>query len=163
MKRLVSECGQYALGERLGEGALFFCLYRTDGSYCCCTTYWSNLMTNTRIRFEVGNSALDVKAVFSYRRYPAWFRRRWVEIWDINIHELAQLVEGCGGEVLVGYKPDMNCWNHIGFRGGSDCVRAVDAALKKRKIGFCTRWKPGTLDIECPEKCRDGHGRSEYS
>lgn len=156
MKRLTSECGQYVLGERLGEQSFSFRLYRADGSYCCCTTYWSNLMTSQRIRFEVGNSSLEVKAVFSYRRYPAWFHRRWVECWDIGIRELAKLVEDCGGEILVGYKPDMNCWNHIGFRGTADCLRAVDAALKKRKLRFYTRQKPGTWDIECPSMHRGG-------
>lgn len=151
---LKSECGQYVLGERLEKNTLYFRLYRADGSYCSATSYWSNLMTTNRIRFEVGNPALGFKAIFSYPRYPRWFCRRWTSCFDIDIRELAKIVEKCGGKVLVGYKPNMNCWNHIGFRGTSDCVRAVDAALAKRKIKFSTRRKPGMFDIECPDKMR---------
>ena len=157
MTGLKSECGEYVLGERLEEGSFSYRIYRADGSYWGTTTYWSNLMTSDRIRFEVGNSALDFKAIFSYQRYPRWFHRRWVAIWHIDIEQLAKLVEDCGGKVLVGYKPGMSAWNHIGFRGSNQCARAVDAELIWQGHEFHRRNGKksfGGWDIECPEKER---------
>jgi hypothetical protein len=128
MTRLRSECGRY-LAERLSE-CWRYRLYDCEGNALGESTFWSNCSTKTRIAFETGFGS--IRAKFGYRRYPRWFRRRWVLVFDIKIDELAAIVKQHGGVVLVGFKPDWNCWSHIGFRATSEQLRAIDEELTRR-------------------------------
>lgn len=150
VKRIRSECGQY-FAERVSREHLWYRLYDQEGNFLVQTGYWGNLGTKTRVRFEIATGS--VKAIFSRPRYPRWFRRRWVTCWDMWVDELKTLVESFGCEVLDCWKPDINCWSHIGFRATAEQCRKVDEELTRRGV----RWngpphKPGQWDIQCPNR-----------
>jgi hypothetical protein len=60
-------------------------LYEREGRYLDQSRYWSNHSTSTRIRFESGFGT--VRALFSYPRFPSWFRRRWILAFDADFDE----------------------------------------------------------------------------
>lgn len=152
---LKSECGRY-LARRADASGTSYDLLDASGNFVCRTTWWSNLGTNTRIRFECGSG--DVGATFSCPRYPRWFYRRWVTCFRIELEELARRIELAGGKVLVGYKPDMNCWHHVGFRGTPAVAKAVDEGLTSMGIEWFKRERPGVWPINCPHEERFGKG-----
>lgn len=147
-----SDCGRY-LAVRSGDELRFDIHDARTGKLLCVSTFWSNRSTGTRLAFEAGSG--DFGATFSCPRRPRWFYCRWVDCFKIELGKLAKLAERCGAQVVVGYKPDMNCWNHLGLRATPESMRALDAELRKRKIEFFNRiGKHGAWDIECPIKER---------
>lgn len=146
---LKSECGQYFAKELPGE-TLYYELRDSNGDFLGNSTWWSNLGTNSRIAFEIGVG--KHRATFSYARYPSWFKRRWVECFDIELKELAEIAKQCGCEVLVGYKPDCNCWHHLGMRCVGTSIEKFDSALRQRNLLFESRSKAGGWNIECPSE-----------
>lgn len=152
VKRLRSECGRY-FAELIPDGlGCHYRMFDAAGVFIGESRHWSNRMTAGRTRFEIGFGG--VRAVFGYPRFPRWFRRRWVECWDIDCEGLSRLVEKCGGEVLVCFKAGMNCWNQVGFRGTGEVAARVDKELRRRKLGFSSRQKPGMWGIDCPAEAR---------
>lgn len=150
--RLRSECGLY-IADPVPAGDLRYRLYDRAGCLLGEAESWRNLNTPSRIRFELGLG--PVTAVFGRPRHPRWFRRRWVVCFDIWIDELKLLIEGFGCEVLRAWKPDINCYNHVGFRASREQLRGVDAELDRR--GLAWNGPPrndGQWDIECPDVAR---------
>ena len=150
-RRLRSECGRF-FAERVPGDNPWYNLFDRDGKLLGQSTWWHNESTNSRIDFKTGFG--EIKARFSYPRYPTWFRRRWVFI-DIWIDELAVLARSFGCEVLVGYKPDINCYCHLGVRATAEQITKLDDELTRRGIEWngppC---KPGQWDIDCPSSAR---------
>lgn len=147
MKRLRSECGNF-YAERCGD--TWHRIYDASGVLLGETTWWSNMSDNVRLRFKTGFDG--VEAIFSYRRYPSWFFRRWVIIFKIEKEELFSLIEKAGGEVLVYFKPSMNCWHHVGFRGNAQVAGIVDVGLKARGVEVHKTNKCRGFNIECPDQ-----------
>lgn len=151
MRRIRSECGLY-FAEKRGDD-LRYMLFDAAGEPLGLSTFWSNRGTETRIAFATGFGAIEAR--FSYPRYPRWFRRRWVSCFDVWIDELASLARSFGAEVLVGFKPDINCWSHLGVRVTPEQIRRLDEELTRRGV----EWngppkKPGQWEIGCPSSAR---------
>lgn len=150
---LVSDCGGYT-AEKSGT---WYVLRTTDGQFVCRTTYWANRSTSSRIAFECGT--VDVRATFSYPRYPRWFKRRWIECFDIDIAAAAELIESKGGVVLVAFKPGFCVWNHLGFWATPNVSRDIDESLSLKGLEFfgpSGKRSRGGFNIECPEPARYG-------
>ncbi len=157
---LLSECGNY-FAERSSTDHCCYQLYDRGGKLLGRTGYWGNLLTSSRWRFKVsllwgpdGQILAQPDrhtAVFSGPRYPRWFRRRWVACWDLWIDALDALVKSQGCEVLVAFKPDINCFSHIGFRATAAQASQIDAELSRLAV----EWngppvKRGQWNIERP-------------
>ena len=151
MKILKSDCGKY-LAKRKPEFGTRYDLLDANGNLLGETTWWATRSTKTQIAFEIGNGTFS--ATFSYPRYPTWFRRRWIECFHIDCNSVSVIVEKAGGKVLRCYKPDWNCWIHLGFRGTRAIAQAVDNAMVAvPKVKSFDRQQRGTgmLEISCPD------------
>lgn len=156
---LLSECGKYRLGPPVDPKQDRICgrpMYdAATGDLVCHTTFWRNRYTSSRVRFETGSGA--VEAMFSYPMYPRWFRRRWVSCFDVWIDDLARFIEDQGGMILVAYKPDINCWCHIGFKANRETAAKIDAQMTANGWDWHgPPRKPGGWNISCPND-PDGH------
>lgn len=155
MTRLISDCGQFQAERIPNEFGTKYRMFDASGEFLFETTWWSNRTTDTRIAFETGSG--DVSATFGYVRYPKWFHRRWVLCFDVYIDELKAMAESVGADVLVAFKPDWNCWSHLGFRAKPSVAKALDQKLKEKGAEFyrTERKGKGLHSIECPMKARE--------
>ena len=162
-KLLKSDCGNY-LARSNQKSETGYTLMDACGGVLGDTTWWINRSTTSRIAFEVGFG--EIRATFSYPRYPSWFRRRWIECFHTDCATVAGIVAASGGVVITCRKPDWNCWIHLGYRGTAKISQSVDAglaAVPSVKMASRKQRGSGMLDIECPFSERWGSASEHHS